>query len=93
MVVASLTLAFLVPGCTSLKDKRHVVKSLKDRIRSRFNVSIAEVDHQDLWQRSTLGVAIVATDANAVRSVLEQVTRFVERDARLSLLDETIEFR
>jgi len=93
MVVASLTLAFLVPGSSSLKEKRHVVKSLKDRIRSRFNVSVAEVDFQDLWQRASLGVAVVATDAPAARMLLQQVVRFVRQDVRVSLLDEVIEFR
>jgi len=93
MVVASLTLAFLVPGCRSLKEKRHVVKSLKDRIRSRFNVSVAEVDFQDLWQRGTLGVAVVSSDGHAARRALEEVIRFVRQDMRLSLLDEIIEFR
>jgi len=93
MVVASLTLAFLVPDSGSLKDKRHVIRSLKDRIRSRFNVSVAEVDFQDLWQRATLGIAVVAADGHAARRVLEQITRFVEQDVRLSVLDATIEFR
>jgi hypothetical protein len=93
MVVASLTLAFLVPGSQSLKEKRHVVKSVKDRIRSRFNVSVAEVDFQDLWQRGTLGVAVAATDGYSARRALEEVVRFVRQDARLLLLDEIIEFR
>lgn len=93
MVVASLTLAFIVPGSHSLKEKRHVVKSVKDRIGARFNVSVAEVDFQDLWQRGALGVAVVATDGYAARRALEEVIRFVRKDARLSLLDETIEFR
>jgi uncharacterized protein YlxP (DUF503 family) len=51
-----------IPGCGSLKEKRHVVKALTAAIRQRFNVSIAEVDHHDLWQRTTLGVSVVSTD-------------------------------
>jgi len=92
MTIASLTLSFLVPGSGSLKDKRQVVRSIKDRIRSRFNVSVAEVDHQDLWQRGTLGIAVVSTDGHGARVVLEQIIRLAEQDVRLSVLDATIEF-
>ncbi len=91
MVVASLSLALLVPESGSLKDKRQIVRSLKDRIRNRFNVSVAEVDHQDMWQRATLGVAVVGPDHGSVRLVLDNVARFVEKDLRISVLDASIE--
>lgn len=61
----------------SLKDKRHFVKSLKDRLRSRFNVSVAEIDYQDLWQRGLIAVATVSSD----KARAEQVLQSVERDA------------
>ncbi|MGH9557835.1 MAG: DUF503 domain-containing protein [Bryobacteraceae bacterium] len=61
----------------SLKDKRHFVKSLKDRLRARFNVSVAEIDYQDLWQRGLIAVATVSAD----RAHAEQVLQSVERDA------------
>jgi uncharacterized protein YlxP (DUF503 family) len=61
----------------SLKDKRHYVKSLKDRLRSRFNVAVAEIDHQDLWQRGTVAVVTVSGDQPRAAQVLENV----ERDA------------
>ena len=61
----------------SLKDKRHFVKSLKDRLRSRFNVSVAEIDYQDLWQRGLIAVATVSSDQPRA----EQVLQNVERDA------------
>jgi uncharacterized protein len=61
----------------SLKDKRHYVKSLKDRLRSKFNVAVAEIDHQDLWQRGTVAVVTVSSD----QSHAEQVLQNVERDA------------
>jgi hypothetical protein len=93
MVVASLTLACLVRDSGSLKDKRQVIRSLKERIRSRFNVSVAEVEYQELWQRATIGVAVVAADGQSARHVLEQITRFVEQDVRLSLLDAALDFR
>jgi len=61
----------------SLKDKRHYVKSLKDRLRSKFNVSVAEIDFQDSWQRSVIAVATVSADKPYAAQVLE----LVERDA------------
>jgi uncharacterized protein YlxP (DUF503 family) len=65
----------------SLKDKRHYVKSLKDRLRSKFNVAVAEIDHQDLWQRGVIAVVTVSSD----RAYAEQVLQNVERDAALLL--------
>lgn len=65
----------------SLKDKRHYVKSLKDRLRSKFNVSVAEIDYQDLWQRSVVAVATVSGDQAHAAQVLDNV----ERDAALLL--------
>ena len=85
MKVGILRVEFIVPGPSSLKEKRRVVKSLKERLRSRFNVSAAEVDHQDLWQRGALGIAAVGSDGKIVASVLDQVLRFVRRDARIEL--------
>lgn len=76
----------------SLKDKRHFVKSLKDRLRSKFNVSVAEIDYQDLWQRGLVAVATVSGDQTCAEQVLQQV----ERDAALLLgpllVDATIEW-
>jgi uncharacterized protein YlxP (DUF503 family) len=65
----------------SLKDKRHFVKSLKDRLRGKFNVSVAEIDYQDLWQRGLIAVATVSGE----QSHAEQVLQNVERDAALLL--------
>jgi len=68
-----------IPGCGSLKEKRHVVKALTAGIRARFNVSVAEVDHHDLWQRTTLAVSTVARDSYHARRVMHEVERFIER--------------
>jgi uncharacterized protein YlxP (DUF503 family) len=64
-------------ACRSLKDKRHVLKSLKDRLHNRFNVSAAETDHHDLWQRAELTVCVVATERGHVASVLQQADRMI----------------
>lgn len=85
MKVGVLRVEFVVPGPGSLKEKRRVVKSLKERLQSRFKVSAAEVDHQELWQRGALGIAVVGPDGRIVASVLDEVLRFMRRDARIEL--------
>ncbi len=62
MLAALCRFDLRIPGCTSLKQKRHVVKTLTASLRQKFNVSVAEVDHHDLWQRTTIGVASVAEE-------------------------------
>lgn len=65
-------------GCQSLKDKRRIVKSLKDKLHQRFNVSASEVDHQDLWQRAALAAAVVSNDARHVEEVLGSCDQLVQ---------------
>jgi hypothetical protein len=77
----------------SLKAKRQVIKSLKDRISNEFNVSVAEVADHDLWQRAALGVAVVSTATQHANEVLSKVINFVERDFRIQLIDYHIEDR
>jgi uncharacterized protein YlxP (DUF503 family) len=75
--IGVLTLDIHVEHSHSLKEKRHVVKSLKDRLRHRFNVSVAEIDGQESWQRSVIAAVTVSTS----RQYVEQVLRSVEDDA------------
>jgi uncharacterized protein YlxP (DUF503 family) len=86
MFVGVLRLAFHIPHARSLKDKRRVVLKFRDRVRARFDVSIAEVGAQDLHQRAVFGVAVVSGDASVCDSVLEQVAHAAETfgDAVLS---------
>jgi uncharacterized protein YlxP (DUF503 family) len=75
--IGVLTLELRLESSHSLKEKRHVVQSLKDRLRHKFNVSVAEIDHQDLWQRST----IAAVTVSSARDNAEKVLRSVEEEA------------
>jgi uncharacterized protein len=75
--VGVLILELRLDESHSLKDKRHYVKSLKDRLRSKFNVAVAEIDYQDLWQRGVVAVVTVSSDRPRAAQVLESV----ERDA------------
>jgi hypothetical protein len=83
MVVGVQTFALSLPGCGSLKEKRMVVKSLKDRIRHRFNVSVAETGSQDVWARAEVTVAAVSADRRLADSLLDRVDRFLVEDGRV----------
>ncbi|HUW65558.1 MAG TPA: DUF503 domain-containing protein [Spirochaetia bacterium] len=78
MAVGVLTIELFFDQSGSLKDKRQLLKSIVERLRSRFNVSVAEVDGMDLWQRSTVAVALVGNQPGYVKEVLEKILRFVE---------------
>jgi uncharacterized protein len=71
----------------SLKDKRAVVKSLKDRLRAKLNVSVAETGQQDLWQRAELTVSVVATDGRQASSILDSADKLVASEARARIID------
>ena len=67
-----------IPAVRSLKEKRHVVKTLTGSLRARFNVSVAVVDHHDLWQRTVIGVSAVAPDGHQCRRIVQEVERHVD---------------
>ncbi len=91
MFVGVLRLTFHIPSARSLKDKRRIVLKLRDRVRSRFDVSIAEVGAQDLHQRAVFGVCVVSADAAVCDSVLEQVTHAAEAVGDAVLTDRSTE--
>jgi uncharacterized protein YlxP (DUF503 family) len=87
MFVGIVRIELHLPASGSLKDKRSVVRSLKERIRQRVQAAVAEVDHQDLWQRAALGVAVVSGDRQQVDEMLQSVRRLVEGTYGAELLD------
>lgn len=80
-----------LPECCSLKAKRRIVKSILDKIRHRFNISVAEVDHQDLWQRAVLGFACVGSNRKVVEKILSGIVRFVEETGNGEIIDIQME--
>ena len=92
MVVGILTCELHVNGCSSLKEKRRLLKSLKDRLHDRFNVSVAETNHQDLWQRAELSCGVVATDRRQAQSVLSSAERLLESNGLARIVDSSIHF-
>jgi len=73
MVIAILTVTLSIPHADSLKDKRRVLKSIKDRLRNGFNVSVAEIGEQDIWRTAVLGIAVISQDASYANGVLSRV--------------------
>jgi uncharacterized protein YlxP (DUF503 family) len=86
LVIGLLTLDLHFPGARSLKDKRQALRSLETRIRNRFNVSVAEVEHQDLWQRARLAIVSVNTDHVHLESTLQSVTGEAEHAREIQVL-------
>jgi len=80
-----------LPDVGSLKDKRHVLKGLKEKVRARFEVSVAEVDHQDIWQRATLAVAYVSADARHANTVISKAMDFIKDNVAGRVLDTSVE--
>ncbi|NQS99961.1 MAG: DUF503 domain-containing protein [Candidatus Omnitrophica bacterium] len=92
MTIGLLQLSLFIPQANSLKSKRQILKSVKEKIRQKFNVSIAEVGGLEKWQRSMLAVACVNNNKRLVNSVLSKVVNLVEAQHALELTDYTIEF-
>lgn len=86
MIAALVTVELHVPAATGLKAKRAVVRSLIADLRNGLNVSVVETDHQDLWQRATLGVAIAAGSETGARKVAQHVEKIVYREPRVELI-------
>ena len=91
MVVGVCRVDLHFPDGHSLKAKRQILSSLKARLGKSFNVSVAELEGQDLWQRSVLGMACIANEGAHVNRVLDQVLNLIRSDPRLELLDSQIE--
>ena len=87
MFVGSVRLELHLPAATTLKAKRSVGRALQERIRHRVQAAVAEVDHQDLWQRAALGVAVVSGESRQITSMLQSVRNLVEGTYEAQLLD------
>jgi uncharacterized protein YlxP (DUF503 family) len=91
MFIGICTIELHIPESDSLKAKRHSLRSLKDRIRNSFNVSVAEVEDQDLWQKASLAVAALSNDKSHLNQTLDHVLNMVRGVPEISLLDYHIE--
>lgn len=92
MTVGILVLELEIFGAQSLKEKRFILKSLLDRLPNQLNVSVAEVGHQNLWQRSEVAVVTVGSSRAVVESTLSRVDRSIERSGQLRVIDQVLTF-
>ena len=91
MFVGIARFDFLVPGSTSLKDKRQVVRHIVGGLRAKFNASIAEVDHQDLRQRGAIAVSCVSESSFHARKMLHEIERYVRNQYAIEVLGAQVE--
>jgi uncharacterized protein YlxP (DUF503 family) len=90
-ILGVLQFSLLIRGSRSLKDKRRVVRSVKDRLRSRYNISIAEVDDQEIMNKATLALAMAGSDRDYVRSVLMKILEQIRFNHQAELIDHSLE--
>ena len=88
MIVGILSIEVFLPGCSSLKEKRQIVQSLRTRIQNRFNASVAEVGYLDKWQRAALGVSFVHAHEAPLREVSQKIRELVSASGALYVLSE-----
>jgi uncharacterized protein YlxP (DUF503 family) len=91
MVIGVCRLHLRIPESHSLKEKRHVIRKLIDRVRHRFNVAISEVDDNDLWQRAQIGFCTVANDRRFVNSSLDKIIDFIEKMYLAEVIEKEME--
>jgi uncharacterized protein YlxP (DUF503 family) len=91
MPVGLLTLELHIPDAQSLKDKRQVLRSLKDKLRREFNVAVAELEHHDTWQRSVVGIVTLSNEEKHVKEVLEKVLDAADGILGSFLINQAVE--
>lgn len=92
MVVGLLVVQIHVPGSQSLKDKRQVVRRIKDRVKNRFNVSVAETDGQNTWQQCELSISMVAVMEAAVEREFQHILDYIDSVPEADMIDSWDEF-
>lgn len=91
MIIGICTIVLFIPDKNSLKGKRQVIKSIKDRVRNKYNVSIAEVADHDLWQKAVLGIALVGNEKKFVNQVMDKVLDLIRSSPLVEVIDYKIE--
>jgi len=91
VIVGLCTVELFIADSQSLKDKRQVLLSMKDRLQHKFNLSVAEVDGQDLWQKAVLALACIANDGRYVNQVLDQALNLIRSDPAVEIVQSRVE--
>ncbi|MEW5806757.1 MAG: DUF503 domain-containing protein [Acidobacteriota bacterium] len=92
MRIGLYTFKIFLPACHSLKDKRRVIKSIKDRMRSRYNVAVSEVDGHDLWQSSTIAIVSVSNEDSLLEETFQKIHGEIENMLPGNIIEEKVEF-
>ena len=93
MIVGTLRITLSIPHANSLKDKRRVIKGIKDKLRNGFNVSVAEIENQDIWRSAVLGVAVVSEDTAYANGVLSRVQDLIANNSEALMTGCELEWR
>ena len=93
MIVGVLSLDIHILNSLSLKDKRMVLNHIKDRVKNKFNVSVAEIDYQDKWQRSLIGIALVTSQKGYAEQVLNKIFHLLDTDDYFEIVQYSIEYK
>ena len=91
MFIGCLQVELLIPESTSLKEKRMVLSGLKQRLRNKYNISIAEIDYMDLWQRAALAAAMVSNRNQHVSQAMDKILNFIDDQDQVQVIDYQIE--
>ncbi|AFS78090.1 hypothetical protein DUF503 [Gottschalkia acidurici 9a] len=91
MIIGSCTVELMIYEANSLKDKRHVIKSLIGKLQSRFNISVAEVGLNDVWRSSIIGFACVTNNTSHANKIISNVIKFIGGDTRVEMTNHEIE--
>ncbi len=92
MIVGLLSVEIIIPGSTSLKGKRAVINRMKDRLHHKYNVSVAEVDFQEKWQRATMAIALVADNRKYAEQVLNDIFRNLDQEQLFEIVHYQFEY-
>lgn len=92
MTIGFLKLDIYLPGANSMKDKRSVVNSIKNRVRNKYNVSIAEIGANNYWGKVSLGIATVNDSYNIVSNTLDDIEKFIETNFSVVIMGRTVEY-
>ena len=91
MVIGVCKVFLTIDEAFSLKEKRHIVKSIIERLKSRFNAAVAEVDLNDMWKSTVIGISCISNEAGHVDSMMSNIVNFIENDGRAVLFDYSTE--
>jgi hypothetical protein len=92
MWIGYLEVELYIPGISSLKQKRIIIKSVKTKLRARYNVGVAEIDENDKWQKAVLGIVSISNDKKEINSQLDKILNWLEKERDFDILNHELRF-